>query len=108
MSIKPFSCALKANPEQLGIAVSEHLVPTADEAAPGGVRFQSLIAVLWNEVRTPAPSYHEPSELIWLAVPGITDDDEYDDEDGEYEDDEEEDEVSATANETAANAGALS
>jgi hypothetical protein len=104
MSIKAFSCALKSNPEQLGIAVSEHLVPTPDEASPGGVRFQALIAVLWNEVRTPAPSYHEPSELVWLAVPGITDDEEFDDEDF----DEDEDEVEAATQEATANAGALS
>lgn len=100
MAIKAFSCALKSNPETLGIAVSEHLLPFADAASANGVRIQALIGVLWNDNRSPAPSYHEPTEIIWLNVPGITDEEEYDDE--EYEDDEQ------IAAETAANAGALS
>jgi hypothetical protein len=93
MSIKPFSCALKSNTEQLGIAVSEHLVPVADANTPGGVRFQALLGVLWNDVRSPAPSYHDPNDLVWMNVPGITDDEDEDYQDDEdYEDEEEEEE----------------
>lgn len=69
MAIKPFACALKSNPEALGIAISEHLLPFADTQSPTGVRIQALIGVLWNDNRSPAPSYHEPTEIMWLNVP---------------------------------------
>jgi hypothetical protein len=105
MSIKAFSCALKDNPDHLGIAVSESLVQVPDTASPSGVRIQSLIGVLWNDVRSPAPSYHEPSELQWLSVPGVTDGDE--DEEDE-EDDEEYETDEGYAAEAVSNTGALS
>ena len=100
MAIKAFACALKSNPEQLGIAISEHLLPFADAQAPTGVRIQALIGVLWNDMRSPAPSYHEPTEIMWLNVPDLTDED-------EYEDDEELDDEDGVAAETTSNAGAL-
>lgn len=101
MSIKAFACALKSNEQTVGIAISEHLLPFADPTAPNGVKIQALIGVLWDSNRSPAPSYHEPTELIWLTVPGVTD------EEG-YEDDEDADDDDIAAAETTANAGALS
>ena len=37
-----------------------------------------MIGVLWEDNRSPSPSYHEPSELVWIEIPGLTDDEEED------------------------------
>jgi len=88
--MKPFICALRTRPDQTGIAISEHLIPLPDQNTEGGIKLTSLIGVLWDEVRGPAPSYHDPSDLVWLSVPEIADPD--DEEGEEDEEDDEEDE----------------
>lgn len=73
------------NEEFTGVAISEHLVPTPDESSGTGVRFQAMIGVLWDDHRSPSPSYHTPDELQWLSIPELESDDEE-----EFEEDEEE------------------
>lgn len=73
------------NEEFTGVAISEHLVPTPDESSGTGVRFQAMVGVLWDDHRSPSPSYHSPDELHWLSVPEI----EADDYEEEGEDEEE-------------------
>ena len=82
--MQPFLVCFKDNEEQEGIAISENLtwVPQTD----GQVKPLVLIGVLWNETRTPSPSYHQPEELIWNDMPGMTDDDEEDPENMSEED----------------------
>jgi hypothetical protein len=75
------------NEEFTGVAISEHLVPMPDQSSSTGVRFQSMVGVLWEDHRSPSPSYHSPDELHWIAVPEL--------ENEEYEDDEEEEEEDA-------------
>lgn len=66
------------------------MIPLPDAESPTGIKISSMIGVLWDEVRSPAPSYHDPSELIWLSVPDIA---EEEDEDEDEESEETEDEV---------------
>jgi hypothetical protein len=73
------------NEEFTGTAISEHLVPMPDQSSSTGVRFQSMIGVLWEDHRSPSPSYHSPDELHWISVPELEFED---DEDEEIEDDE--------------------
>lgn len=94
MSIKPFIVTHVKNNSLSGIAISEHVIPLPDANSPTGVRMLTLIGVLWNETRTPSPSYHENTELAWLEVPGLTDEEE---EDGDDEgNDEEENDTDST------------
>jgi len=76
------------NEEFTGVAISEHLVPTPDESSGTGVRFQAMIGVLWDDHRSPSPSYHAPDELHWLAIPELEADEDEDDEEEEYENEE--------------------
>lgn len=90
MSIKPFIVTHAKNQNLTGIAISEHVIPVPNDKAPLGFIVHSMIGVLWEDNRSPSPSYHEPSELVWIEIPGLTDDeeDDTDDElDGEEEDD---------------------
>jgi len=50
--------------------------------------------VLWEEVRSPSPSFHAPDELIWVGLYGDDDnDDDEDDDDDDNDDDDNEVEV---------------
>jgi hypothetical protein len=71
-----------------GIAINEHIVPKPDPADPAKVIFDPIISVLWDDQRTPAPSYHSPSDLVWELCPG---DDALQDGDEDEDDDEESD-----------------
>jgi len=86
MLARPIVVALNKDAAHVGIAVSEHILTVPDEKTQGGFRFQTLLGVVWDNKRSPAISYHDPSELSWLRVYG---DDEFDDEiEDEVEDDE--------------------
>lgn len=91
--MKPFICALKSQPQQTGIALSEHLIPLPDNDSPTGIKMNPLISVLWDEVRSPAPSYHSPQELVWLSVPDIADPEDDEDDEDEVDDSEDSDET---------------
>lgn len=94
--MKAFSCCLvtkdengvsQLNEEFTGRAINEHLLPVPDETSSTGIRIQPMISVLWDDHRSPSPSYHSPEELHWLAVPELDVLEELDDEDEEDEDD---------------------
>ncbi len=73
------------NPEgDVGEVVSEHLVPIPDEQAPGGIRLQVLLGVLWGEANIPAISYKDPMYLE--NVDHLYDDDEEEQEEEEFDD----------------------
>jgi hypothetical protein len=76
--MKPFIVTHAKNQNLSGIAISEHVIPVPSDKAPLGFIVHSFIGVLWEDNRSPSPSYHEPSELVWLEVPGLTDDEEDD------------------------------
>lgn len=93
--MKAFTCCLitkdengqnQINEEFTGTVINETLVPTPDESSATGVRFQAMLSVLWDDHRTPSPSYHTPEELYWLAIPEL----EADEDEEDFEDDEEE------------------
>lgn len=87
--ITPIIVAHAKAQKQTGIIVSEHVTPILDPNVEGGLRFSSVVGVLWDEIRSPAPSYHRPEELVWLSVPAIDSVDGEDDEDENEEDDSE-------------------
>ena len=97
--MNPFTVAHAEHIEQTGIAISEHVTPILDATIEGGVRYTAMIGVLWNDHRTPSPSYHSPNELQWLDVPSLGDDEEEDEseddinDEEEYEDEEEDEET---------------
>jgi len=77
--MKPFVCRLKRNPEQLGIAINENLFAGVTE--DGKPQLSAQISVLWFDVRSPSPCYHNPMELEWMNM--------YNDDDFEEDDSEE-------------------
>jgi hypothetical protein len=56
--------------------------PVTDET-PLGVKIIPQVLVLWEDARSPAPSYHHPSKIAWVEIPGITDEEDEEDEDDE-------------------------
>ncbi|MEO5348893.1 MAG: hypothetical protein H7836_04530 [Magnetococcus sp. YQC-3] len=90
MLSKPIVVVLNKDEKQIGIAVSEHILTVPDEKNPTGFRFQTLMGVAWDNKRSPALSYHDPSELTWLRLHG---DDEFEEEDDSEEADDETTEV---------------
>lgn len=77
--------------EKLGIVVSEHLFPTPMQDPNTGetrIEFVSLLGVCWEETRTPAIDYVYPRDLEWVAIEGVTDEEEDDEEDEDEEEDE--------------------
>ncbi len=70
------------NKKMRGYLFSESFLPVTDEA--GNMTMQARIGVLWQDVRTPAISYHVPEELIWLELEAVsTDQVEYEDDDSD-------------------------
>lgn len=70
------------NEEDIGYVIDSYLVPFMTVNPETGENIQGLlskIAVLWEQRRTPSPSFHAPEELTWLELEGIdTDDDDAD------------------------------
>jgi hypothetical protein len=91
--VKAFLCVLRTNPDQMGIAVSENFIPTAQDEN-GKIKYESKIGVCWlNQPDAPAPCYHAPNEISFASI--------YEPE--FLEDDEEEDEADDTVAEVIAN-----
>lgn len=93
--MKAFTCCLitkdetgasQLNEDFTGVAISEHIVPTPDDSSATGVRFQAMVGVLWDDHRSPSPSYHAPDELHWLGIPDLETDE---DDEEDFEDEEE-------------------
>jgi hypothetical protein len=94
----PFIVKLKKDPNCTGVAISEQTHPLPDESGQKIV-LRAVVAVLWDNQRSPAPSYHSPDELLWEDIPQLTAlQDEYEDDDtiddGTEDDDDEDDIVS--------------
>lgn len=87
-SILGIEVCLRAKPSMIGIAIREFINyrPKINQET-GQTEFteEAMVAVCWEDVRSPAIHYHKASELEWLAIPGFTEDDEDDDEDFEGE-----------------------
>lgn len=75
----------RINEGETGVVVSEHLVPVPDSTSASGMRFQATLGVCWDNLRTPAISYHSPDELEWIEVTGLEDDEEESEEEDEEE-----------------------
>lgn len=86
MLTKPFTVRLVSDPEQVGIVVSEHLIPVPNPENPQLINYKAQLGVLWESQRSPAISYWEPDQLEWMAVLDMTAMGDV------YEDDEEEEE----------------
>ena len=85
-AVTPIVVCLKSNDEITGVIVSEHLLPYM--TAEGETKVLNRVGVCWEAQRSPAISYHDPSELSWLSVPVLSEDEEYeDDEEGSEFDD---------------------
>lgn len=44
-------------------------VPVQGEDGTVQIEHRFLAAVLWEQIRTPAPSFHGPDELSWMDIP---------------------------------------
>lgn len=86
MAVIPFIVSKRDNVEETGVAISEHVLVMQDPAKPNGETLKAVIGVLWDDNRSPSPSYHDPNELVWITVPGVTDAEEEDDEEEEEDD----------------------
>jgi len=79
---------LKGSDEAIGFIFSEHLIPTNKG---GVIDMIPKIGVCWADERSPAITYHDPSDLEWIdagtgaieAYFGEGDDEEDDEEDAE-------------------------
>lgn len=75
------------NNKMRGYLFSESFLPVQRE--DGSMVMEARIGVLWDNVRTPAVSYHKPEELAWLALePVETDAVEYEEAEADETDDE--------------------
>lgn len=96
-SILGIEVCLRAKPSMIGIAIREFInYRPKINPQTGQTEFteEAMVAVCWEDVRSPAIHYHKANELEWLAIPGFTEDDE-DEEDFEDDEFEGEEELSA-------------
>jgi hypothetical protein len=100
--MKPFYCRLVKNPKFTGTVINEHVNPIPREIQNEKgeivttIVMESLLSVLWDNQRTPAPCYHNPSEIEWLEIPELTAIEQQIEEEND-EDEEEEDEIDEEA-----------
>jgi hypothetical protein len=92
--------------------VCEHADPEIDESLGTGICIGVYLTaegpmnlVLWENERTPSPSFHSPNEISWVSIYSdddldFSDDDDDDDYDGDDDDDGEEiiDQAASTIN----------
>jgi hypothetical protein len=60
----PFTVCKKGNENIAGTAIGVELLQVNGKLI-------SKVAVLWDDLRTPAPSFHDPADLEWLAIPTL-------------------------------------
>lgn len=60
----PFTVCKKGNENIAGTAIGVELLQVNGKLI-------SKVAVLWDDLRTPAPSFHDPSDLEWLSIPTL-------------------------------------
>ena len=85
--VTPIFVSHKDDQAQVGTIISEHLLAVpelvkneAGELVPSGhLRYQATLGVCWDSQRTPAIAYHQPEDLVWLAIPALEDEEDDDD-----------------------------
>jgi hypothetical protein len=108
----PFYCRLKKDKSYTGTCISEHVSPIPREIQNEKgeivttIVMEALLSVLWDNQRSPAPCYHNPSEIEWLEIPQLTaveseieTNEAANDEENDEEDDDEEAEEAEIVNE---------
>jgi len=60
----PYTVCKKGNENIQGTAIGVELLQLNGKLV-------SKVAVLWDELRTPAPSFHDPADLEWLGIPTL-------------------------------------
>jgi hypothetical protein len=60
----PYTVCKKGNESIAGTAIGVELLQVNGKLI-------SKVAVLWDDMRTPAPSFHDPSDLEWLNIPTL-------------------------------------
>lgn len=60
----PFTVCKKGNENIAGTAIGVELLQVNGKLI-------SKVAVLWDDLRTPSPSFHDPADLEWLAIPTL-------------------------------------
>lgn len=70
MLTKAFLVTPKNNHQEEGIVISENILAVPDTEAQGGMKYRTLLGVLWTnpKKRSPAISYHDPDELRWVGL----------------------------------------
>lgn len=82
---KAFYVSHKNDAEQTGIAIKSDLQPVPNKE--GGIDYRCVVHVLWDDVLSPAPSFHSPEDLVHAGIVFESDaeDDELTEEDEEAE-----------------------
>jgi len=100
--MEPFICCLGGNEALQGIAV-DRIANFSDvidpETGAQAKQVSVLIGVLWNDHRSPAPSYHEPKELTFMQLLDDAEAEEADEAEEEETEEEEDVEQTPTAEE---------
>lgn len=60
----PYTVCKKGNENIAGTAIGVELLQLNGKLV-------SKVAVLWDDLRTPAPSFHDPADLEWLGIPTL-------------------------------------
>lgn len=60
----PYTVCKKGNENIQGTAIGVELLQFNGKLV-------SKVAVLWDELRSPAPSFHDPADLEWLGIPTL-------------------------------------
>jgi hypothetical protein len=60
----PYTVCKKGNESIAGTAIGVELLQVNGKLI-------SKVAVLWDDMRSPAPSFHDPADLEWLSIPTL-------------------------------------
>jgi len=73
MLTQSFYCRRHSDPDrEIGLAVSQIIMPTGNTDANGFPELMVLISVLFNNSRAQSPTLVPSTDLEWVSVPGIT------------------------------------
>ena len=77
MLTKPVIVALKSNEDQIGYCISEQILTIQSlnkQTNEIQTDFVSKLGVCWedDEKRCPAIHYHDPEELVWFDIDGLS------------------------------------
>ena len=74
--LTPIIVSRVGNEDEQGVMVSQQLLKN-----PETQEMDCVAGVCWFENRSPAISFHSITELEWITIPGVTDDEDEDDDD---------------------------